>query len=410
MPKDINRELTLLHAQKCSYEQDIKSLNEKLNSTKTEFNSQHRKLHAANQTLKQFRTAVHDAVQYIQDPPLLKKCVENLYKQHCAKDTTSLNRIEMEPEVQQEYTRQTENLLAEIKTLRRQTEKNADVYRLDGILSMVDNQMLIEEINMLRKNFGIDGKADNPPKQPPALRQTKMDSSMSLSGAPRSYQALYDAPHPAAIPFNHASSESILLTDASNFLSMPTKRNNKSIDATNHFSSNASLLVHFGEAIKRAASPARNCKQDLSLSVPDLAKVRVRPRSHSPSYRKTKIDDQPSVAFLDFEKALIPIITRGAVEDLYKIKEPNHQMLGHRCVSMNDIPVIAVSLASNDGRQPPMRRNPYSIEEHKRAVLNLPSGNQWSHLNSLRIYAGAPERSEEGIEKLYQLRKQARPI
>lgn len=36
------------------------------------------------------------------------------------------------------------------------------------------------------------------------------------------------------------------------------------------------------------------------------------------------------------------------------------------------------------------------------ALAQPPSESQWYQLNQLRIHAGAPERSEEGVEKLYQ--------
>ncbi|KAJ3076789.1 Cilia- and flagella-associated protein 57 [Podochytrium sp. JEL0797] len=138
--QDINEELGLLNSQKSGFEHEIKSMNDKLNALKHDYNSQHRKLHAANQSLKMLQMELHDAVQYIQDPPLLKKSVKNLFDKHCAHEVESLTRVEVEPEVQAEHSRQTDNLSEEIRTLRKQTEKNIDQYRLDGILSMVDNQ------------------------------------------------------------------------------------------------------------------------------------------------------------------------------------------------------------------------------------------------------------------------------
>ncbi|KAI9339902.1 BRO1-like domain-containing protein [Obelidium mucronatum] len=241
--------------------------------------------------------------------------------------------------------------------------------------------------------------------------QSRMDPSQSLSGAPRSYQTLYDAASAAQIPFNHANAASALLSEGGRFLAFAAKRNNRRVDATNSFAPAASLLVHFGEALRRAASPVRasaggsaSASATARLSVPNLAEIRARPRSLSPNARRNRSDDAlaatSSDGFLDFEKALVPLITGS--RDLNSLKEPA-QAQGHRCLSTSDIPIVSVSLSSQDGsRPPPVRRNPYSVEEHKRAVLNLPSSSQWSNLNALRIYAGAPERSEEGIEKLYQ--------
>ncbi|KAJ3014278.1 UNVERIFIED_CONTAM: hypothetical protein HDU68_000354 [Siphonaria sp. JEL0065] len=62
-----------------------------------------------------------------------EKCVENLYKQHCANDNTSQSFGDGTRSTARIYS--SEIYLQEIKTLRRQTEKNANVYRLASCLS-----------------------------------------------------------------------------------------------------------------------------------------------------------------------------------------------------------------------------------------------------------------------------------
>ncbi|ORY36707.1 BRO1-domain-containing protein [Rhizoclosmatium globosum] len=211
-----------------------------------------------------------------------------------------------------------------------------------------------------------------------------MDSCATLHGAPRSFATLYDA----APPFS-----TNLSSGDFRFSSLPTKRNAAAPET--------SILFQLGETLKRAASPlSRNSENGKNQ------------RSRSLSPVRQQIDD----SYLDFERVLKPlmdntcrnVVVAGSAPVL---DQPHYrQSQGHRCLSTSDIPVVPVSLQSSDPqmrsdpylRPPPQRRNPFMVEEHRNSIINLPSSNQWSLLNSLRIHAGTPERSEDGIEKLLQ--------
>ncbi|KAJ3408017.1 Cilia- and flagella-associated protein 57 [Chytriomyces hyalinus] len=209
---DVNKELAILHKLKLRHEEEIKVLEKDLATTKQEYSHEHRKLHSANQTLRQFRTELHTAVQHIQDPSILKvekragglfadrskdflrkqKSMENLIKKHCSRDAETLSRVDVEADVKEEYMRQNESLLQEIKEHRKKTAANMDAYRLDGILSMVDNQQLLEEIATLRKMVKFSGPiktkqfgkvgASNAGRQEATVDTTRLPSLPNANG------------------------------------------------------------------------------------------------------------------------------------------------------------------------------------------------------------------------------------
>ncbi|KAJ3119504.1 hypothetical protein HK100_000288, partial [Physocladia obscura] len=203
------------------------------------------------------------------------------------------------------------------------------------------------------------------------------NSNISLGGAHRSYHALYDAAKPSAIPFNSASLSS-LIVESSRFLSLPVKRNEKLRDQ-----SNLNILQTVARNIKRAISPAR-----ISNSSTGSALNSRRSQSASPVSRNTQDLESESLA-LDFKRHLIPILIRTP---------PRNEI---DAITTPEVPVLQLNLTTNANQSRQLRKAPiYSVPEQKRAVLNLPSSSQWANLNALRVHAGSPERSEEGIEKL----------
>jgi chromosome segregation ATPase len=140
--QDINVELEILSKQKAQFEDEINSLKNRLESTKTAYTKEHRKFQDITHYMKVFKKDLQDAVEYIQEPPILKKCVENLFKKYCS-GVKNLSNNGIEPEVKREYLRQHEVLKEQIAELRVIAEVNSDAYRADSIHSMMENQILI---------------------------------------------------------------------------------------------------------------------------------------------------------------------------------------------------------------------------------------------------------------------------
>ncbi|KAJ3096593.1 Cilia- and flagella-associated protein 57 [Phlyctochytrium planicorne] len=148
--RDINFELEILNKQKGLLEEEIGELTSKLDTTKKDYANEHRHLHDITHYLKVFRNELQDAIQYIQEPSVLKKCVENLHKKYCT-GITDLSHSGIDKDVKREYLRQHEVLKDQIMELRAAAEKNMTAYRADNVHSMMENQLLIGEINALRK-------------------------------------------------------------------------------------------------------------------------------------------------------------------------------------------------------------------------------------------------------------------
>ncbi|KAI9351164.1 WD repeat-containing protein 65-like protein [Zopfochytrium polystomum] len=140
--QDINIELEILSKQKALFESEINSLNESLETAKQEYNKEHRKYQDYTHYSKAFRTDLHDAIQYIQEPPILKKHAEQLSRKYRIGSADSVT-SGMEPEVKWEYLRQQDMLKEQIFELRAKVENGANKFRADNIRSMMDNQGLI---------------------------------------------------------------------------------------------------------------------------------------------------------------------------------------------------------------------------------------------------------------------------
>ncbi|KAJ3085124.1 Cilia- and flagella-associated protein 57 [Quaeritorhiza haematococci] len=79
----INTDLEEISNKKQKLEAQISDLNAKLDATKQVYSVQHRRLQDIMHHIKVYRIDLHDAVNYIQEPVLLKKTVEQLYRKYC---------------------------------------------------------------------------------------------------------------------------------------------------------------------------------------------------------------------------------------------------------------------------------------------------------------------------------------
>ncbi|KAJ3409665.1 Cilia- and flagella-associated protein 57 [Chytridiales sp. JEL 0842] len=148
--QDINAELEILNKQKNTYEEEIRNLKNRLDATKAAYTRDHRKYQDIVHYMKVFRNDLHDGMQYVQEPHVLKKYVEGLFKKYCS-GVKNLSNAGIDKEVKKEYMRQHDVLKEQIAELRVLADVNADIYRADNLHSMMENQILIQEINELRE-------------------------------------------------------------------------------------------------------------------------------------------------------------------------------------------------------------------------------------------------------------------
>ncbi|KAJ3329215.1 Cilia- and flagella-associated protein 57, partial [Blyttiomyces sp. JEL0837] len=129
--KDINLELELLNKQKALFEEEIRNFKVRLEATKNDQMKEHRKFQEVTHYIKVFKNDLQDAIQYIQEPAILKKCAENLNKKYCH-GIENLSHSGIEPDVKREYHRQHEVLKDQITELRMMGEQNLNLYRADN--------------------------------------------------------------------------------------------------------------------------------------------------------------------------------------------------------------------------------------------------------------------------------------
>ena len=158
-----------------------------------------------------------------------------------------------------------------------------------------------------------------------------------------SYSMYYDAVDTESLPFNQGPATSAH-REKSTFLALPMKRN--------------SIAMKIGLIPKWTSQLKEFISKSLPASnTPDLA-VAI------------------ETGFLDFKKALFPIICTIQPDDL-----------AQKDTSGSDI-YSAPALGD-------------SVKQFLNHIeLILPTEDQWQKMNNLRIHAGSPEASEEGLSKL----------
>ncbi|KAJ3033909.1 Cilia- and flagella-associated protein 57 [Rhizophlyctis rosea] len=152
--KEINNELEVLNRDKHHLETQITELKERLEVTKKDLHHEHRKAHHAKYFVEECKRDVEDLVQFVQEPALLKKSLENLYKKYISsrgvtysptdgKPRITVRTAGVEPEVEREYNVQHRVLEGRVAELRAVVEKNAGAFRADSVRAMAVNQGLL---------------------------------------------------------------------------------------------------------------------------------------------------------------------------------------------------------------------------------------------------------------------------
>merc|ERR1711865_1116256 len=98
--------------------------------------------------VRRFRSELHESVQYIQDPKMLRDSIAKLYKKQ-AKEQVHTG--ELDVNIQSEYHRQREFLERSVDSLKLKFARDVQLHKQDNMRIMQDNMNLIKEINELRQ-------------------------------------------------------------------------------------------------------------------------------------------------------------------------------------------------------------------------------------------------------------------
>merc|ERR1719446_41173 len=148
--KEMDHELERYHKNNSALELTISDLKLKLEGMQREILSQRTKLGDADAKVQGLCTELHDCIQHVQEPKLLKEAVKKMYQRHVTE--TVVTRA-MEDDIAAEYTRQREYLEKSVESLKRKLNRNMELHRSDNTRMMQENVSLIKEINELRREI-----------------------------------------------------------------------------------------------------------------------------------------------------------------------------------------------------------------------------------------------------------------
>lgn len=172
-PEDYHRKNTQLQV-------NIQQLTNKHKTLQDDIVSQRKKMTDCQTVIKRFKTDLHECVQFIQEPRLLKESVTALYKKYVPK---GVKKQELDTDIQREYNRQRDYLEKSVDNLKRKLLKDSDVHRQDNTRVLQENVQLIIEINNLRREIDYLKRE----RQQQRLHVSKLKSnntSKSSSGKP----------------------------------------------------------------------------------------------------------------------------------------------------------------------------------------------------------------------------------
>jgi uncharacterized coiled-coil protein SlyX len=125
-------------------EDTIESLKASLVAKKQSYQREHNKVNDLNRQIKDFKTDLQDTVTYFQDPPVLKKMMENLQRRYCSRGGKSAGPTRsVETCLKAEYLQQQQELRQQIAKLRKETNKDDSVFRSQNVQAVADNRQLI---------------------------------------------------------------------------------------------------------------------------------------------------------------------------------------------------------------------------------------------------------------------------
>merc|ERR1712048_297264 len=155
---------------------NIDQLTNKQRSLQDEIVSQRKKMTDCQTVIKRFKTDLHECVQFIQDPKLLRDSATALYKKYVP---NGIKKQELDVDIQREYNRQTDYLEKSVDSLKRKLLKDSEVHRQDNTRILQENVALIREINDLRREIDYLKRE----RQQQRLHVSKLKSSGKSTGS-----------------------------------------------------------------------------------------------------------------------------------------------------------------------------------------------------------------------------------
>eukprot|EP00929_Paragymnodinium_shiwhaense_P023266 TRINITY_DN1460_c0_g2_i1.p1 TRINITY_DN1460_c0_g2~~TRINITY_DN1460_c0_g2_i1.p1 ORF type:complete len:1226 (+),score=432.73 TRINITY_DN1460_c0_g2_i1:97-3774(+) len=129
---------------------NIEQLQSRQRNLQEEIVSQRKRMTDSQTIIKRFKNDLHESVQFIQDPKLLKESITSLYKKYVP---NGIKKQELDSDIQREYNRQRDYLEKSVESLKRKLLKDSDVHRQDNMRILQENVALIREINDLRREI-----------------------------------------------------------------------------------------------------------------------------------------------------------------------------------------------------------------------------------------------------------------
>jgi len=138
------------HKKNTQLQVNIQQLKNKHTALQDDIVSQRKKMTDCQTVIKRFKTDLHECVQFIQEPRLLKDSVSALYKKYVP---NGVKKQELDSDIQREYNRQRDYLEKSVENLKKKLLKDSDVHRQDNTRVLQENVQLIIEINNLRREI-----------------------------------------------------------------------------------------------------------------------------------------------------------------------------------------------------------------------------------------------------------------
>lgn len=181
--KEMDADLEDYH--KCNAQLDlmIGELRQKLDEMQGQIKKRRQRLNDDSSLIKQFRSDLHECVQYIQDPRDLRECITRLYKNHVQEAVTAES---VDVDIQREYQRQKEYLEMSVASLKKKLAKDSSLHNADNMRVMQENMTLIRQIHDLRTELNSVKAAYNRAKEAGAGKAPRGISRVTSAASGRS--------------------------------------------------------------------------------------------------------------------------------------------------------------------------------------------------------------------------------
>src|SRR5690606_33103757 len=118
-----------------------KDLRLKLDGQAKEISKMRSKIKDCEIYKQRVRTDLHEVIQFLQDPKLLKEAIRKLHEKYV---TQKVKRQEIQYDIKKEYERQKTYLEKTVESLKRKLVKSSETLKQDNMRIMHENVVLIE--------------------------------------------------------------------------------------------------------------------------------------------------------------------------------------------------------------------------------------------------------------------------